>query len=136
MPPPAKHTRTPSDTPHILLVNPWIHDFAAYDFWAKPYGLLSLGGLLRLHGLRVSYIDCLDRFHPLAAAGDPHARHGRGPYLKTPLPKPAGLEDVAQSILAPDENARIEKIEQAIAVMQNQIEELKATLETFKKQFD
>ncbi|MEJ2037945.1 MAG: B12-binding domain-containing radical SAM protein, partial [Desulfosarcinaceae bacterium] len=46
------------------------------------------------YGLRVSYIDCLDRFHPLAAAGDPHARHGRGPYLKTPLPKPAGLEDV------------------------------------------
>jgi hypothetical protein len=24
----------PPDTPHILLVNPWIHDFAAYDFWA------------------------------------------------------------------------------------------------------
>ena len=32
-----------SKFPHILLVNPWIHDFAAYDFWAKPLGLLTLG---------------------------------------------------------------------------------------------
>ena len=31
-------------TPHILLVNPWIHDFAAYDFWAAPLGLLEHGG--------------------------------------------------------------------------------------------
>ncbi|MGD2036453.1 MAG: B12-binding domain-containing radical SAM protein, partial [Desulfobacterales bacterium] len=54
------------DVPHILLVNPWIHDFAAYDFWAKPLGLLYLAALLRSHGLSVSYIDCLDRFHPRA----------------------------------------------------------------------
>ena len=33
------------DVPHILLVNPWIHDFAAYDFWAKPLGLLTLAAL-------------------------------------------------------------------------------------------
>ena len=37
----------PPHAPHILLVNPWIHDFAAYDFWAKPLGLLTLGGILR-----------------------------------------------------------------------------------------
>jgi len=24
------------DVPRVLLVNPWICDFAAYDFWAKP----------------------------------------------------------------------------------------------------
>ena len=30
------------DAPHILLINPWIHDFAAYDFWAKPIGLLII----------------------------------------------------------------------------------------------
>ena len=29
--------------PQVLLVNPWIHDFAAYDFWAAPLGLLTLG---------------------------------------------------------------------------------------------
>ena len=59
-----------ADAPHILLVNPWIHDFAAYDVWAKPLGLLGLGAILRRHGCRVSYVDCLNRFHPRAPA--PH----------------------------------------------------------------
>ena len=27
--------------PNILLVNPPIYDFAAYDFWLKPYGMLA-----------------------------------------------------------------------------------------------
>ncbi len=83
-----------NDAPHILLVNPWIHDFAAYDFWAKPLGLLSLAALLRRHGCRVAYIDCLDRFHPRMPRSDPGARHGRGPYRKTRLPKPPRLADV------------------------------------------
>ena len=82
------------DVPDILLVNPWIHDFAAYDFWAKPMGLLTIAALLRQHGLRVSYLDCLDRFHPRAPQVDPSARYGRGPYLKTQIAKPAGLQDV------------------------------------------
>ncbi|MFZ0728278.1 MAG: radical SAM protein [Desulfobacterales bacterium] len=83
-----------TSAPHILLVNPWIHDFAAYDFWAKPLGLLGLAALLRHHGCMVSYIDCLNRWHPRAPATDPRQRCGRGPYLKTPLPKPAALADV------------------------------------------
>ena len=82
------------DAPHILLVNPWIHDFAAYDFWAKPLGLLSLTAMIRSHGFQTTYIDCLDRFHPKAPFSDPWAHYGRGPYLKTRLPKPPGLEDV------------------------------------------
>lgn len=80
--------------PQILLVNPWIHDFAAYDFWARPLGLLSLASILRFHGFNVTYLDCLDRFHPRAAAQSPNARYGRGPYLKTPIQHPAGMEDV------------------------------------------
>ena len=82
------------DAPHILTVNPWIHDFAAYDVWAKPLGLLTLAAILRHHGYRVSYIDCLDRFHPNAPATAPPQRNGRGPYLKTEIPKPKGLDDV------------------------------------------
>ncbi len=83
-----------ADCPHVLCINPWIHDFAAYDFWAKPLGLLTLAAICRLHGCRVSYLDCLDRFHPRAPQTDPLLRHGRGPYLKTPIPKPPGLADV------------------------------------------
>ncbi|MBU4001815.1 MAG: B12-binding domain-containing radical SAM protein [Proteobacteria bacterium] len=85
---------SPSPAPHVLLINPWIHDFAAYDVWAKPMGLLMLGAILRLHGIQVSYIDCLDRFHAKARATDPFLRNGRGPYLKTPLENPKGLEDI------------------------------------------
>ncbi|MBW1983882.1 MAG: radical SAM protein [Deltaproteobacteria bacterium] len=84
-------------TPNILLINPWIHDFAAYDFWSKPLGILYLASILRYHGFNVSYVDCLDRFHPKAGCLDPNARYGRGPYLKTKIPTPKGLEDVPRN---------------------------------------
>jgi radical SAM superfamily enzyme YgiQ (UPF0313 family) len=88
----------PFPSPHILLVNPWIHDFAAYDFWAKPLGLLTLGGILRDHGARISYLDCLDRFHPGSKTPpSPPARCGRGPYRKTVIAKPAGLADIPRN---------------------------------------
>jgi len=44
----------------LLLVNPWIHDFAAYDFWVRPLGLLVLASLLRESGCGVRLVDCLD----------------------------------------------------------------------------
>ena len=83
-----------SNAPNILLVNPWIHDFAAYDFWARPLGLLSLASILRSHGFAVTYIDCLDRFHPRSSPQSATARSGRGPYLKTRIARPQGMEDV------------------------------------------
>ena len=60
-------------------------------------GLLSLAALLRSHDFHVSYIDCLDRFHPRAPAVDPGARYGRGPYLKTPIARPGVLMDVQRT---------------------------------------
>lgn len=84
-------------SPHILLVNPWIHDFAAYDVWSKPMGLLYLAAVLRDHGVRVTYIDCLDRFHPKAREKKPSARYGKGPFHKTPLPIPDGLESLGRN---------------------------------------
>ncbi len=86
-----------NDNPDILLVNPWIHDFAAYDFWAKPLGLLMLASLLRDHGFSVTYLDCLDRFHPRFPQKNPTARHGRGPYHKTRIEKPRGFEDIPRN---------------------------------------
>ncbi|MBW1696132.1 MAG: radical SAM protein [Deltaproteobacteria bacterium] len=85
------------DAPNILLINPWIHDFAAYDFWAKPLGLLTLAAILREHGFNVFYIDCLNRFHVKAPAQDPSVRYGRGPYLKTHIPKPEPLKDIQRN---------------------------------------
>jgi hypothetical protein len=60
-------------------------------------GLLTLASILRYHGFRVTYMDCLDRFHPQASLNDPCARFGRGPYLKTRIPKPIGLGDIPRN---------------------------------------
>jgi hypothetical protein len=62
--------------PKILLVNPPIYDFSAYDFWLKPYGLLRVAGYLRGQA-QLSLFDYLDRFHPLAPS-HPAQRQGRG----------------------------------------------------------
>jgi hypothetical protein len=50
----------------ILLLNPPIYDFAAYDFWLKPYGLLSIAGYLRGRAEFILF-DYLDRLHPFMA---------------------------------------------------------------------
>ncbi len=86
-----------SDAPGVLLVNPWIHDFAAFDYWAKPVGLLLLAALLRSCGARVAYIDCLDRFHPRSTVAGRTKPDGRGPYQKTAIAKPPALAKVPRT---------------------------------------
>jgi radical SAM superfamily enzyme YgiQ (UPF0313 family) len=82
-----------SKAPLVLLVNPWITDFAAYDYWAKPLGLLLLASLLRAGGCGIAFIDCVDRFdaftnrHPDVIPGA-ERRYGTGKYPKMRLPKP------------------------------------------------
>lgn len=43
----------------ILLINPPVEDFAFFDLWSKPVGLLYLGERLRENGNEVSFIDCI-----------------------------------------------------------------------------
>jgi len=82
-----------SNAPHILFVNPWIHDFAAFDFWARPMGLMQLTAIVRSLGMSVSYVDCLNRFHPNALnLKSKQYRYGRGAYLKTQISKPKNLD--------------------------------------------
>ncbi|GAB6267984.1 MAG: B12-binding domain-containing radical SAM protein [Smithella sp.] len=80
----------------ILLINPWIHDFAAYDFWIKPLGLLYLGGLLRQNGHKVHFIDCLDPYHPAMPPED-HKRpkrhsYGNGKFFRQIISTPDALK--------------------------------------------
>ena len=79
----------------ILFINPWIYDFAAYDFWMKPLGLLYAASLVRRHTPhRLSFVDCLDRFHP-GLAGHPAGKpDGRGPFPKEEVPKPEAVRGV------------------------------------------
>ena len=80
----------------ILLVNPWIYDFAAYDFWIKPLGLLTLGAILRQNGFDVAVIDCLNAAYETGGGtlqpGSPkRTALGTGEFIKTQIPKPEVL---------------------------------------------
>jgi radical SAM superfamily enzyme YgiQ (UPF0313 family) len=84
-------------SPHILLINPYIHDFTAYDLWAKPMGLLYLAGVLRANGYQVRLLDCLDvHFQGTYASLSPPPRktYGQGRYLRQRIPKPPALKDI------------------------------------------
>lgn len=86
----------------ILLFNPWIYDFAAYDFWIKPIGLLYIGAVLRRFGYHVQLIDCLDRFHPaLKSYFHQHASSQRpdssGKFYREIIEKPTVLAHVPRN---------------------------------------
>ena len=85
--------------PLLILINPWIYDFAAYDLWSKPLGLLHLASHLRRSGFRVHLIDCLDVHHPemkeTRAISRPVRRlYGTGRFWKENIPKPSPLKDI------------------------------------------
>ncbi len=88
-------TRNPS----ILLVNPWIHDFSAYDFWMKPLGLLYIGSILREAGYEIRLLDLLD-FSSLIpdfqqTLKTPKRRDfGRGHFFKEEIEKPKAFADI------------------------------------------
>jgi hypothetical protein len=85
---------TSSQGPDILLVNPWIYDFAAYDLWAKPLGLLYIAAVLRAHGYRPHLIDCLvDRKGPFSRK-DRKKAYGQGKLTKEIVPKPSAYRHV------------------------------------------
>jgi radical SAM superfamily enzyme YgiQ (UPF0313 family) len=44
----------------ILLINPWIYDFAAVNLWARPLGLLKVAECLSGFDVHLAFIDCLD----------------------------------------------------------------------------
>lgn len=70
-----------------LLVNPWIYDFASYDLWSKPLGLLTIAAYLKRLGCEVDLVDCLDRFHPSVQARN--TPFGDGRYHSEEIEKPA-----------------------------------------------
>jgi radical SAM superfamily enzyme YgiQ (UPF0313 family) len=71
--------------PCVLLVNPWIYDFAAFNLWCEPLGLLSIGAVLRRAGVRVQVLDCL------GGALERPRPDGTGKFPKVPVPKPSPL---------------------------------------------
>jgi len=77
-------------SPHILLLNPWITDFAAYNLWIKPLGLLEITSLLRENGFRVTLIDCLDLSIKTKKYAD-------GKFFKTKIEKPLPFKSIPRN---------------------------------------
>jgi radical SAM superfamily enzyme YgiQ (UPF0313 family) len=86
-------------TPSLILINPWIYDFAAYDLWSKPLGLLYLAGYLRQCGFKIHFIDCLDVDHPgmkdESFMKRPTRRlYGTGKFWRQKAPRPFPLKHI------------------------------------------
>ncbi|MCX7703658.1 MAG: radical SAM protein [Planctomycetota bacterium] len=71
---------------NLLLVNPPIYDFAAYNFWLKPYGLLQVASALKTSGASVLFFDFCDTTRMLSLKKDPY---GRSKFEATVEKRPA-----------------------------------------------
>lgn len=85
--------------PQFLLINPYIYDFAAYDLWSKPLGLLYIASVLEENGSDVKVIDAMDRWHPavlrLQGLNRPKSRpFGDGHFFKEQVTKPSLVSSV------------------------------------------
>ncbi len=76
--------------PHILLINPWITDFSAYNFWIKPLGLLYIASVLRENRFRITLIDCLD--YSIKTK-----RYGDRKFFKKKIEKPLPLKSIPRN---------------------------------------
>ncbi|MFP4084505.1 MAG: B12-binding domain-containing radical SAM protein [Desulfonatronovibrio sp.] len=82
-----------SGNPRVLGINPWVYDFAAYNVWSRPAGLLTCLDMFARSGSDTALLDLMDK--ELSLSGWPAAKDsGKGPYPKTALPKPLVLKDV------------------------------------------
>ncbi len=82
--------------PVALLVQPPVYDFALYDLYLKPLGLLRVGAWLRRGGYEVRLVNALDYADPSSTAvlGAPkRKRDGTGKFHRQAVPTPAGLQD-------------------------------------------
>ncbi|MBN1973414.1 MAG: radical SAM protein [Sedimentisphaerales bacterium] len=81
--------------PRILLVNPPIYDFAAYDFWLKPYGMLSVAGMIRGKA-DFALFDYIDRLNPFMATQKQleSDQWGRGMFYFEKISNPDCLKDI------------------------------------------
>lgn len=95
----------------VLLVNPPIYDFSAYDVWLKPLGLLYLSSILKEFGIEVVMLDCLDRnlFLDIPAKED-----GTGKYPQKDIKKPDIISNIPLNYKR--YGAKKEKIEEILSL--------------------
>ena len=70
----------------ILLINPWIYDFAAYNLWARPLGLFKVAEYLSAFDTELTFIDCMETLDAGTC--------GTGHYHSEEVPGPEPLKGV------------------------------------------
>ncbi|MCX6556194.1 MAG: B12-binding domain-containing radical SAM protein [Candidatus Aminicenantes bacterium] len=80
----------------VLFVNPYIHDFTAYDLWLRPLGLYYLtASVRRFSDVEIHWLDALDRFQAGMEVGG--RADGRGKYRREFVRKPVIYEGVPRN---------------------------------------
>jgi len=74
---------------NILLINPWIYDFAAFNFWSRPLGLLKVAEYLSSFDTEILFIDCTD-------SGE-IKKYGTGKYRSETVEKGKLLKDIPRA---------------------------------------
>ena len=135
----------------VLMVNPYIYDFTAYDLWLRPLGLLYIASILKKYtDSELYWLDALDRFQDNAfLPGDPALKrshtNGSGKYHREILKKPGIYRDVPRNYSRygiPFETFR-EKIEQIppvnmifmTSLMTYWVDGIHITIKTLKEKF-
>ena len=135
----------------ILLVNPYIYDFTAYDLWLRPLGLLYIAAVLKKYTLsELFWLDVLDRFQENAAPpGDSSLKQskasGRGKYHREPVEKPLIYQNTPrryarygipfETFLAKIDNIPAVDMILVTSLMTYWVDGVKITVDTLRKKF-
>jgi radical SAM superfamily enzyme YgiQ (UPF0313 family) len=74
---------------NILLINPWIYDFAAFNLWSRPLGLLKVAEYLSSFDTELFFIDCTE-------SGE-IKKYGTGKYRSEAVEKGVLLRDIPRA---------------------------------------
>ncbi len=78
-------------SPKVLLIQPPVYDFALYDLFLRPYGLLRIGSWFADSGYDVALLDCLDWNEPATVRSLGRVKRkpdGTGKFHMTSVPFP------------------------------------------------
>ncbi len=82
-----------TDRPLAMLIIPPVYDFAFYDLYFKPYGLLRIGRWLQKGGWNCLFVNALDYRDEISLSRlkPPHRyANGTGKMFRQPFPMPEG----------------------------------------------
>jgi radical SAM superfamily enzyme YgiQ (UPF0313 family) len=71
---------------NLLLINPWVYDFAAVNLWSLPLGMFEVARYLGRYDISLQFIDCMDTYT--------RKKFGTGNYRKEVVKKPECLKAV------------------------------------------